>query len=172
VAVLAWKRSRWRDSPPRLRGHIRQRAWRGGTVAQHSAASSNWGRARGCSEEHGGGGGGGILPRTHVLANLKLDLKPDSANSKMGKGETPKGASKVQWPRRNWMLGQSYARREGIGLQDGRGSEALGGWLILLTLFFTSRYLRDIRSDGRGSWTKDKTERSGGGIRNMFILFK
>jgi hypothetical protein len=49
-----------------------------------SEASSNWGGARGRGEEHGSGGG--ILPRTHVPANLKLDLKPDSTNSKMGKG--------------------------------------------------------------------------------------
>jgi hypothetical protein len=97
--------------------------------AAFSEASSNWGRARGRSEEHGSGGGGGILPRTHVLANLKLDLKPDSADSKMGKGETPKGASKVQRPHRNWTPGRSYAWREGIGLQDGRGNEALGRWV-------------------------------------------
>jgi hypothetical protein len=46
-------------------------------------------------------------------------------------------------------------------------------WVVdFVDLFFTSRYLRDRRSDGQGSLTKDETECSGGGIQNIFILFK
>jgi hypothetical protein len=61
-----------------------------------------------------------------------------------------------------------------VAFKMGEGSEALGGrgWLILSTLFFTRRCLRDGGSDSRGSWTKDETERASGGIRNTLILFK
>jgi hypothetical protein len=72
----------------------------------------------------------------------------------------------VQRPRRLAVIRrQAEAMRGGdkVAFKIGEGSEALGGrgWLILYG-----------GSDGRGSWTKDETERASGGIRNTLILFK
>jgi hypothetical protein len=84
-------------------------------------------------------------------ANLKLDLKPDSTDSKMGKGGAPKGASKVQQPRRLAVIrrqAEATCGGDKVAFKMGEGSEALGGrgWLILSTLFF----FHEALSAGRG----------------------